>query len=187
MNGCPSQLSPDTTDAPHQGEAGLALGAATSFDRLDDVPAGVLRAIADQAPDCEPQNTAGYSDAYAITDAMTLWDVPCVLYASRGSSVFVVALTAQPDMASVLFFPAPPGAGMSDRAEILTPAVDARLGLVSTEDVSRSGDCGTYEKFALREADGESVEFVLLEYREKTDCDGIAADSSGFPLVYRGQ
>lgn len=184
LNGCPGAQS-NTEDADMGADAQLSLGAPVGFDSLDSVPAPVLRAIASEAPECEPETTAGYSSAYSISDEMTLWQVPCNLYASHGSSVFAVSWTYYPDHASVLLFPAPPGMNIADYAGLMNATVDPATATVTSYSLDSGGDCGSFDKFQLIVAEGETVEFKLLEYREKTDCDGIQADPEDFPLVYQ--
>lgn len=186
LNGCPG--AQDTTDAPAMGAGDqLSLGAPVGFDNLDRVPAPVLRAIAADASECEPETTAGYSSAYAISDEMTLWEVPCNLYASQGSSVFAVSWTYNPDYASVLLFPTPPGLGISDYAGLMNATVDPATATVTSYSLDSGGDCGSFDKFELVVAEGETVEFKLLEFREKTICDGVETDPANFPLVYQGR
>ena len=187
LNGCPGATADEGGAGAEPRTGGLSLGAGVGIDSLDSVPSAVLRAIATDTPVCDPGSTAGYSTAYAISDAMTLWQVPCNLYASSGSSVFAVSWTYAPDHATVLFFPAPPGAGISDEAEILNASVAPATASVTSFSLDSGGDCGTYQQYELVDAEGETVEFVLREYREKTDCDGVETDPSRFPLVYQNR
>ncbi|MCY0095390.1 DUF1176 domain-containing protein [Hoeflea ulvae] len=183
LNGCPGTASASGAQADNR----LSLGASVGFDSLDSVPAPVLRAIATEAPECEPENTAGFSSAYSISDEMTLWEVPCNLYASHGSSVFAVSWTYHPDHATVLLFPGPPGLDIADYAGLLNAGVDPATGTVTSYSLERGGDCGSFDKFQLVDAEGETVEFRLVEFREKTVCDGIETDPADFPLVYDGR
>ena len=186
LNGCPGAGS--TSEIADPGADGrISLGAPVGFDSLDRVPAPVLRAIATEASGCEPEATAGYSSAYSISDGMTLWEVPCNLYASQGSSVFAVSWTYYPDHASVLLFPAPPGLDVADYAGLMNATVDPATATITSYSLERGGDCGSFDKFQLVVAEGETVEFRLLEYREKTDCDGVETDPADFPLVYEGR
>ena len=117
LNGCPGSGGTSESAAPDADDR-LRLGAPVGYDSLDSVPSPVLRAIAAEATECEPEMTAGYSTAYAISDEMTLWEVPCNLYATHGSSVFAVSWTYHPDHATVLLFPAPPGMNVADYAKL---------------------------------------------------------------------
>ncbi|WP_339758872.1 DUF1176 domain-containing protein [uncultured Hoeflea sp.] len=186
LNGCPGAAS-NTEPRESGADDQLSLGAPVGFDSLDSVPAPVLRAIAADAPECEPETTAGYSSAYSISDEMTLWEVPCNLYASQGSSAFAVSWTYHPDHATVLLFPTPPGLGISDYAGLMNAAIDPATATVTSYSLDSGGDCGSFDKFQLVLAEGETVEFKLLEFREKTVCDGVETDPADFPLVYEGR
>ncbi len=186
LNGCPAAQ----TDAGMRGavaDPGIVLGQPVGFDSLDSVPAPVLRAIATEATECEPEMTTGYSTAYSISDEMTLWEVPCNLYATHGSSVFAVSWTYHPDHASVLLFPAPPGLNYPDYAGLMNASVDPSTATLTSYSLDSGGDCGSFDRFQLVVAEGETVEFKLLEFREKTVCDGVQTDPANFPLVYENR
>ena len=183
LSGCPGAGVDEAAMAP--ASSALSLGAPVGHDSLSAVPAPVLRAIAADAPQCEPQATAGYSSAYAINGEMTLWEVPCNLYAASGSSVFAVTWAGYPDHATILPFPAPPGMGMNDDAELLNASVDPASGSVTSYSLDSGGDCGSFSRFQLVDAEGETVEFVLREFRDKPACDGVQSDPASFPLIYQ--
>ncbi|EDQ33465.2 hypothetical protein HPDFL43_09522 [Hoeflea phototrophica DFL-43] len=187
LNGCldsfdDSAAVDDAAEAPSGQASGLSLGQPVDFDSLDRIPPPIMRAIASDAPDCEPENTPGFSSAYSVNDDITLWQIPCVLYARNASSVFALSWTYHPDHASVLLFPSQPGSGEADHAEVLNAVVDPATATVTSDD--GGFDCGIRELFQLRDAEGETLEFTLLEVREKTDCDGIETDPRDYPLVF---
>lgn len=186
LNGCPgmSESVADDVIADSGPVDGLTLGQPVDFDSLDQVPAPILREIADQAPECEPSATPGFSSAFAVNDDITLWQIPCNLYASRGSSVFALSWTYYPDHATILMNPPVPGSGDTEGAEVLDAIVDPESGTVTSISLDRSGDCGSYTLLELDDAEGETLEFTLREYREKSDCDGVETDPADFPLVY---
>ncbi|MEQ8479189.1 MAG: hypothetical protein RIC18_00935 [Hoeflea sp.] len=187
LNGCPGM--PDSAAEEVMADSGsgggLTLGQPVDFDSLDQVPAPILRAIADQAPECEPSATPGFSSAFAVNDDITLWQLPCNLYASRGSSVFALSWTYYPDHATILMNPPVPGSGGAESAEILDAIVDPESGTVTSISLDSGGDCGSYTLLELEDAEGETLEFTLREFREKSECDGVETDPADFPLVYR--
>lgn len=184
FQGCPGAEAEPTQLGDSGMHSGLSLGDPVDIDSLDQVPAPVMRAIAADAPECEPENTAGFSSAYAINDEMTLWQVPCVLYARSASSVFAVSWTYSPDHASVLLFPAAPGSDPAEHPDLLNATIDPATATVTSVSLDSRGDCGVYEKFELQDAEDETVEFVLREVREKKTCDGVETDPGSYPLVY---
>ncbi|WP_422370388.1 hypothetical protein [Hoeflea sp.] len=187
LNGCPSMGESDAGEVMADAGAGggLTLGQPVDFDSLDQVPAPILRAIAEQAPECEPSATPGFSSAFAVNDDITLWQIPCNLYARRGSSVFALSWTYHPDHATVLMNPPVPGSGDTESAEVLDAIVDPESATVTSISLDIRGDCGSYTLLKLADAEGETLEFVLREFREKSDCDGVETDPANFPLVYR--
>lgn len=181
LNGCPSapgaaEQTPATGNAPE-----VAVGPMKPFDGLGSVPRMVLNAIADNAPGCAPENTPGFGATYSVNDALTLWQVPCNLYAAAGSSVFVLS---DETYATVLYFPMPPGSGMNDEAEMLNAEVEPATATVTSFSLDTGGDCGTFTRHQLRPEEGEQLLFAMTEYREKMDCDGRPDDPATFPLVY---
>ena len=166
----------------------ISLSGGIEFSSLGEVPRGVRNTINRDAPDCDPVNTAGFGARYAVSDAMTLWEVPCNLYARNGSHVFVTALNDNPDYSNVLLFPEVPDHGdRYDFYELLNTRVDPNTAIVTSEVYEGDGSCGSYERYQLRAVEGEALEFFLLEYREKPTCDGVQGDARTFPRVYPRQ
>ena len=73
---------------------------------------------------------------------------------------------------------------MNDYAELLNASVDPESGTVTSYSLDSGGDCGSFNRFELVDAEGETVEFVLREFRDKPFCDGVQSDPATFPLVY---
>jgi hypothetical protein len=121
-------------------------------------------------------------------DAVTLWEVPCNLYARTGSSVYVVSMNENTDYSTLLTVPPLPGFEDADpNHEIRNPQMDTESGTVTSEYYDGDGTCGTFEAYQLRSVEGEALEFFLTEFREKPECDGVKASARQFPLVYKAQ
>lgn len=79
-------------------------------------------------------------------------------------------------------FELPPDFNEPNRATLINPQFDAQSGtLTSTTYSSPAYDCGVFEKFRYVP---EQDFFELIEYREKTDCDGVTGLPENFPLVW---
>jgi len=166
----------------------ISLGRGVAFNNLSEVPSGVLDAVGRDAPNCAPANTPGMGVRYAISDAMTLWEVPCNLYARAGSSVYVTSLNDNPAYSTVLLLPSVPDHGDGhDLYELRSPQVTPVNAVVTSAFYEGDGTCGSFEAYQLRAVEGEALEFFLLEYREKPSCDGGDGDARRFPLIYRAQ
>ena len=125
--------------------------------------------------------------SYAISDAMTLWQLPCALYASNASSVFAAALNGTPH-AILLEVPDPKAPNSNEPShDVLNAIVTPGKGLITSSNINAAGNCVSIDHYQLVEADGESVEFKLLESRNKQDCSGPALEPHKFPLTYRAR
>ena len=182
INGCPSGPGAALAESQDTSDPAVTLGAEAPFEGLDTVPASVMAAIRERAPDCNPEMTAGFGSLFEVNGTMQLWQVPCNLYAAAGSSVFVLE---QDQYAVVLPFSMPPGADMNDEVEMLNATVDPQTASVTAFSLDSGGDCGTFTRHQLRPLEGEQLYFAITEYREKIECDGKAGDPADFPLVYR--
>ncbi|MEM9331896.1 MAG: DUF1176 domain-containing protein [Pseudomonadota bacterium] len=69
-----------------------------------------------------------------------------------------------------------------NRTTIISPSFDPQSGTLTSITYNSSNyDCGIFEKHQYVQ-DGDY--FELIEYREKTDCDGITGPPEGFPLIW---
>jgi len=176
-----SRMSPQNLD-PN----GVRLSKGVEFDSLSSVPRSVLAVVRGNSESCNLDNVPGYGLRYAISNAMTLWQVPCDLFASNSSVMLVAALNGTRHAVG-LEIPKRPGKRGAPGYDMLWPKIDHKSGVVTVTSMGNRGDCGTLEHYQLIFAEGESVELKLLEVREKNDCDGISIKPKNLPLVYRAQ
>ena len=142
---------------------------------------------ADLGEACDVENTSGAGMSYPISDAMTLWQLPCALYASNASSVFATALNGTPH-AILLEVPDPQGGNSGEPShDILNAVVTPGKGIITSSNINAAGNCGSIDHYQLVEADGESVELKLLESRNKQDCTGPSLEPGQFPVTYRAR
>lgn len=166
---------------------GIKLGKGKPFNSLSDIPAHIARLAIDLGEACDVSNTSGAGMSYAISDAMTLWELPCALYASNASSVFATALNGTPH-AILLEVPDPKAPNSNEPTnDILNAVVTAGKGLITSSNINAAGNCGSVDHYQLVEAEGESIELKLLESRGKQDCKGPALKPHQFPLIYRAK
>ena len=184
--GCPTAAYKEVAAADLEGDA-ISLGKPRQFDSIKKVPRTMRRHIKKNLPDCDLNNTPGYGARYAISGAMTLWEIPCAVYTAQGSSVLAAALNDNADYFTILPLPRPPGQKGGERFEVFNAVVRTDDAVITSTSLGSREDCGTYERHQLRAVEGEAVELFLLEYREKPDCDGVVIDPRKFPLVYAAQ
>ena len=101
---------PATQLPPNLDPNGIKLGPGKPFAAMKQVPAHIAKLVADTGEACDVASTPGAGMSFAISDAMTLWQLPCALYASNASSVFAVALNGTPH-ATLLEIPDEPDKG----------------------------------------------------------------------------
>lgn len=171
---------------PNLDRDGVKLGRKVEFSKLSQVPRHVRKVVSDNGEACNLDNVPGAGAKYAISDAMTLWVVPCDLFASNSSVMLVTALNGTRH-AIGLEIPKRPGRGGEPGYDIAWPVIYPRAGVVKVSAMGRRGDCGTVEFYQLVVVEGEAVELKLLEVREKNDCDGVRVRPENLPLVYRAK
>ncbi|MCV3764916.1 DUF1176 domain-containing protein [Rhizobium sp. TRM95796] len=201
--GCPgsasSDATPSQTDPPaestpaapaalaYAGPDGLPIGAPKLLASTQDVPAAVRKEIATYAPDqCSDPETLAYpGQRYQLSESSILWEVPCFLGAYQGSSVFAITQDPPGDWATLLTLPNPPALEGENNVQMMSAELKPERGLfISTELGSGGGDCGVYRVFRLMDAPGETLEFQLMEYREKVNCDGVVSEPPSWPLQF---
>ena len=99
----------------------------------------------------------------------------------------MIALVYAPDPASqytFMTFAGPKGrARPTDPQILMSPTWNARTQTLTGVSLGRgSADCGVLERYKLVDS-----AFVLAEYREKANCDGVRTAPEQFPEVYRAR
>ena len=165
----------------------VRLGRKVAFNKLSQVPRHVLKVVRDNGSACNLDNVPGAGERYSISDAMTLWVVPCDLFAASSSVMLVTALNGTKHAIGMEIPKRPGQSGSVAAYDMLRPVIHPKSGVVTVSAMGRQGDCGTVEHFQLIFAEGQSVELKLLEVREKNDCNGVKVGRENLPLVYRAR
>ena len=164
----------------------ISLKLTNEFSEIGAIPKPIRKYIYSNYESCDLEMTAGYSAQYAISDQMSLWMVPCALYASSATSNFFIALNDNPEHFTAVYANHPAnlnGFENGDLKEMLNASVVEETGSIIAMEDSSSG-CGSYWKYQLRAVEGEAVEAFLAEYRTKQDCDGNQVEPKNLPIVY---
>lgn len=170
----------------------VTLTARKEYRKIKAIPVKIRRHIKKHLRSCDLRTSSKYSVRYAISRAMSLWYVPCALYARDFSVNFFVALNNNSQHVVPLYVNYPKklkGKGFADGdlAELLNGSVDPKSGFIESYEEGVGGDCGSYSKFALRAVEGEAVEAFMVEYRRKKKCDGVIVNPSQMPIVYKAK
>lgn len=187
--GCPAHIyeqSDATTDYNLPGDA-ISLRFEQEYSDLASIPAGILRYIEENYASCDLYNGPAYSIRYSISDAMSLWQVPCALYAANATANYFTVINDNPDYFAPVYANHPDGlAGFSngDLKELMNPTVAPAKASISAWEDFGNGECGAFWQYQLRAVEGEAVEAFLVEYRRKDNCDGNYVEPEDMPIVY---
>ncbi|MDX8389326.1 MAG: hypothetical protein R8M38_02445 [Mariprofundaceae bacterium] len=177
--GCPESVF---LREEYQIESPISLSPGIQFDSIKSIPPLILNKVSTDIQACDIQNTPGLGTHYAISDAMTLWEIPCAIYAQSGSSVFAVALNDNPEHFIFLEFPTHQEGAYTH--ELINPTVQEKDALITTASMGSHHDCGTFSRYQLIAIEGEAIAAKLIEQRRKVECDGIKVTPETLPLVY---
>ncbi len=157
------------------------------FEKYSVRPAAVparLRNEAVKTIGCNDKLTRLPVVGYSLSEESAIWEITCNEYAGDvPSKIFALVYTPDPGKQFTIIKPdIPKGkARQGHVAELLDAKWDMRTRIVTAVYAEGDNNCGMYERHQLA-ADGT---FVLLEYREKPNCDGKSMKPSEFPLIYR--
>ena len=145
------------------------------------LPAGMVRTLAE---DYFCRTTELLQDspaiAYPVDADRTLWQVPCNTTAFHQTQMFVESDRQSASALVVHTFDYPPDQAFDAETDTVDPQFDSLSGRLTSFVKSRSqGDCGIFAAYTWT-GDG----FDLLEYRQKSDCDGAIEDPETYPLLW---
>ena len=175
--------------SPRQGPASKApaVEPPAMFEKYAVRPAAVparLRAEAVKTIGCNDKLTRLPVVGYSLSEESAIWEITCNEYAGdTPSKIFALVYTPDPGKQFTIIKPdIPTGKNRQGHvAELLDAKWDLRSRIVTAVYAEGDNNCGMYERHQVAN-DGS---FVLLEYREKTNCDGKSMKPSEFPLIYR--
>lgn len=165
----------------------VSLQLVSDYYEMSSVPVQMQRYVAQNYASCDLDNTAAYSAQYAISSAMSLWQVPCAIYARDATANFFTVLNENPEYFAPVYTNNPShlqGFENGDLKELLNAYIEPTDGSIISWEQSSAGDCGSFWKYQLRAVEGEAVEAFLVEYRRKDSCDGNYIDPEQMPIIY---
>ncbi|MGL5448455.1 MAG: DUF1176 domain-containing protein [Rhabdaerophilum sp.] len=151
--------------------------------RGNQVPAK-LRAEAVKTMGCKDANLRKGGTGYSMSEESAIWDLTCQDYTGGPGKIMVLVYTPDPAQNyTFLRFEVPKGKERQTHIrEIVNPKWDLKTRTITSVVTEGNGrDCGIFERHQLN----EEGQFELIEYREKTMCDGKSMEPREFPLVYR--
>jgi hypothetical protein len=161
-----------------------AIGSFTPYSvRGNEVPAKI-RAEAVRTIGCTDANLRKGGTGYSMSEESAIWELTCGDYTGGPGKVMLLVYTPEPAQNyTFLRFDVPKGKErQTNIREIVNPKWDLRTRTITSVVTEGNGrDCGVFERHKL----SEEGKFDLIEYREKSICDGKSMDPKDFPLVYR--
>ena len=181
-----AKASPAQTSAPSNLDPNaVRLGREVTYSSFNKVPRHVVQLVRENREACDIDNGPEYASSYAISDAMTLWQLPCAIYASNATSVLITALNGT-KFANMLEVPEIPGNSSGEpNYALMNMVMKPKNALVTTSNINTAGNCGSFERYQLIVAEGETIEIKLLEARATESCNGPAIAPENLPLLYR--
>ncbi len=144
----------------------------------DEIQMMGYRTLGCQLAETVPAFGAQY---YAEGDVET-WVVPCQMADLNVPYYMAMHVPFDPSLDEWKEFETPPGFNQPNHALVNNLFYDPGSGQVTgTTYHSPNYDCGTFER---HEVEAESGNYTLMEYLEKTDCDGITGPPEGWPLSW---
>ncbi len=133
--------------------------------------------------DCALEDTvpAFGAQVHAIGD-VEMWVVPCRMADANVPYYMTWHVPFDPSNNETLDFETPPDHNQPNHTLVNNLFYDPDADLVTgTTYYSPSYDCGAFER---HEFDNDAGAYLLVEYLEKTDCDGVAGPAEGWPLSW---
>lgn len=162
----------------------ISLYLSVDHDNFNEVPEPIINHLNSNMPDCDLSSVPEHAISHKISENMTLWKLPCALYARNTSSVFFTALDDNPNHFAPLEVAEWPLSSKGTRATLLNAKIEHESATISSVSLGPQSDCGTFEVHQLRAVEGEAIELRLVEYRSKAICDGKQTPPKAFPLIY---
>jgi hypothetical protein len=132
---------------------------------------------------CSPDVMKTGVVGYQMSEESAIWEIPCDRFAYQGSSIFALVYISAPEKEhTFLTTPGPPGhKRTSDPGVLMSPKWDIKSRVVTSVSLGRgAGDCGVLEKYRVT----PEGQFALVEYREKTACDGVETLPEQYPQIF---
>lgn len=150
--------------------------------RPASVPANLKR-NAKQKFQCSDKAMSGTFNGYQMSEESALWEIPCEYYAGQMTYVYALVHVLDPATQHTFrTFDAPKGTSrIGLPGTLFGPVWDLKTRTVTSITLEGANDCGIYERHQVT----NEGTFALVEFREKTMCDGKKMPPKDFPLIFR--
>ncbi len=150
--------------------------------RQQQVPARFLQGINQRFGCTVPAQRNGIT-GFQMSEESAIWQIPCDRFGQNVTSVFALVYLPAPDQQyEILETPSPRGLNRKlDSGVLMSARWDVRNRMVtSLYAASDKQDCGIFERYAVT----QEGKLALVEFREKTQCDGMPDRPEQWPLLF---
>ncbi len=171
---------PPANDLPPPVMPSQDAGARGLVYTVDELPESV-QMMGYRTLDCRLDETlpAYGAQFYAEGDVET-WVVPCTMADANVPYFMAVHIPFNPSLDEWKEFETPPDFNQPNQALVNNLFFDPDTGQVTgTTYYSPNYDCGAFERHEMM---AESGDYELVEYLEKSNCDGVTGPAEGWPL-----
>lgn len=175
-------LPPPIMPSQETNNSGIDRGARGQVYAVAEIPDSI-QMMGYRTLDCQLEETVPAFGAqyYAEGDVET-WVVPCQMADANVPYYMAIHIPFNPSLDEWKEFETPPGFNQPNHALVNNLFFDPDSGQVTgTTYYSPNYDCGTFER---HEMEAESGNYTLIEYLEKSNCDGITGPAEGWPLSW---
>ncbi len=173
---------PPANDLPPPVMPSQDAGARGLIYTVDELPESV-QMMGYRTLDCRLDETlpAYGAQFYAEGDVET-WVVPCTMADANVPYFMAIHIPFNPSLDEWKEFETPPDFNQPNHALVNNLFFDPDTGQVTgTTYYSPNYDCGAFER---HEVMAESGDYELVEYLEKSNCDGVTGPAEGWPLSW---
>ncbi|MCV0424726.1 MAG: DUF1176 domain-containing protein [Roseibium sp.] len=177
-----SDLPPPIMPSQETNNSGIDRGPRGLVYSTDEIPDHV-QMLGYRTMDCQLHDTVpGFGAQFYAQGDVEIWVVPCQMADVNVPYYIVTHIPFDPSLNESYDFETPPGLNQPNHSVVNNLYYDPDTSQITgTTYYSPNYDCGSFER---HEFEAESGAYMLVEYLEKTNCDGITGPPEGWPLSW---
>ncbi|MEM5585332.1 DUF1176 domain-containing protein [Roseibium sp. AS2] len=175
-----SDLPPPIMPSQDLNNSGIDRGALGQVYAVSEIPDSI-QMMGYRTLDCQLEETVpAFGAKYFAEGDVETWIVPCQMADANVPYYMAIHIPFDPSLDEWKEFETPPGFNQPNHALVNNLFYDPDTGNVTgTTYYSPNYDCGAFER---HEVEAESGNYTLVEYLEKSGCDGVTGPPEGWPL-----
>ncbi|KZM49671.1 DUF1176 domain-containing protein [Labrenzia sp. OB1] len=177
-----TDLPPPVMPSQERNNSGIDRGAQGLVYAVSEIP-DEIQMMGIRTLDCHLDETVpAFGAQYFAEGDVETWAVPCQMADVNVPYFLATHIPFNPSLDEWREFETPPGFNQPNHALVNNLFYDPSTGQVTGTTYYGPGyDCGTFER---HETEAESGEYILIEYLEKSACDGVTGPPEGWPLSW---